>query len=173
MRVLPNVTIICHVCSTVYQVQNSAGYADGKRFFHQTPTACPACDAPIKDKTETGAGGARDLLLWLYGAGWYRRTYEDIEQLLDILVRNEKDLETYLSLVESMDYDAWEQQVRELARGKLTRDDRDALAAITRARADAHAGTLLPKLRDATRASRERLRLEREKHLQILQSRRA
>jgi hypothetical protein len=172
MRVQPTVTITCHVCGSVFTVNNRAGFVDGKRVFEQTPSACPACGASIKGKAETGVGGAHDLLLWVYAAPWYRRTYADIDRLLDVHVRNQADLDAYVALIDAMDYDAWERQVREQAGGKLTRDDRDELAIIQRARDDARAGTLLGKFEEATRASRERLRQEHEKHMRVFESRR-
>jgi hypothetical protein len=169
MRVSPSFDYTCHVCGTVTHVQNLTGYRDGKVVQGYDPAQCPACDAPLRFTRPVDLGGARELLLTLYGASFQKKQFGTVEAAVAHLVRTEHELDQVLALAGGLDFDQWKQQVHDVAGGKLDRHDREELAVIEKIRADDARSS---KLRAASDPARQRLRAEHDQHMKIFQGRR-
>jgi hypothetical protein len=111
-------------------------------------------------------GSAKDLLLTLFRVSSYVRDFGDAEAFLRNNTVSETEVDRYLEMVESMDYDAWERSYRD---GSLQSEQK----ALKRIRREAASGDLQRRLAEIAAPVKAMHRAERARHMQILQARQA
>ena len=168
MRFLPEQSVQCHVCRSSYTLKTE--YDAGTQSLKSEPRQCPWCDAPRRRVPPPTPGYAKGLLLAHGRAPSYVKKYGDAERYLERYTLSEQDVDTYLSLADGLDLEAWEQAERGVR--KPTGEGREALTILPRLRADKANGILAQELGAMADRVKQRLRAEHEAHLQIFHDRR-
>lgn len=163
MRARPTIDHRCHVCATVFTVQNVFDTPRG-RPVGRVPDHCPACDAPLRGPSLIEIGSAKNLLLTLFKVRSYIRDFGDAETFLRDNTVSEAEVDRFMALVETMDYDAWQRSYRD---GSLGAEQK----ALERIRKDAASGELKRRLQDIAEPVRAAHRQEYATHMQTFRQR--
>ena len=166
MRVLPRIDHCCHVCAhtfAIFQRVEWSGSRGSARTLSREPEHCPSCAAPLRFSKPLDVGGARGLLLLVFGHGWYVDNYGDVGQYLLHRVRTPEELDEAITFAVDLDLDAFAAH-HARRRGRPSKQERAELATVSELRTAVEAGTLRARVEAAAASFRAELVAERARH---------